>query len=307
MHAPTPSREAWRRRRIEMERGGLRHGPDGSHGRERWQLLKLALRVFGIGLRLVGLYRRGVRNALDIRLTRLTLSFPDLPQAFDGFTILHMTDLHVDALPGAMAAARSHAAAQEVDLCVLTGDYRFRVEGPFEQVLPEMRALRDTVKARHGMFAVLGNHDSAAMADALEELGIAMLINETHVIERDGAAIHLTGTDDVHYFFTPAATAALEAPQPGFGIALVHSPELADVAAGAGFSLYLAGHTHGGQVCLPGGMPVLTHVGRFRRLARGLWRFGAMQGYTSTGVGISALPVRFNNRGEVVVLTLRRA
>ena len=307
MHAPYASRDAWRSRRLEMEAGGDRFGPEGPHSRYRWKLLKLAVALFGLGLKLIGLYRRGVRNALDIRLTRLDLVFPDLPEAFDGFTILHLTDLHVDGLPGTMEAARAHAAAQDVDLCVLTGDYRFRVQGPFEQILPGMTDLVAAVRARHGIVGILGNHDDAAMVDEFERLGINMLVNESRTIERAGDAIHLTGTDDVHYFYTGEAPAALSVAPRGFRIALIHSPELADVAAAEGFRLYLAGHTHGGQVCLPGGTPVLTHVGRFRSLARGHWRLGDMQGYTSTGVGTSALPVRFNNRGEVALITLRRA
>ncbi len=289
-----------------MEAGGDRFGPDGPHSRGRWQILKLAIKLFGLGLKVIGLYRRGFRNALDIRLTELRFAFPDLPAAFDGFTILHLTDLHVDGLAGAMETARGHAAERQVDLCVLTGDYRFRVQGPFEQILPGMTDLVATVRAREGILGILGNHDDAAMVEAFEELGIEMLVNETRTIRRDGQTIHLTGTDDVHYFFTDAAPDALAAAPPGFRIALIHSPELADVAAACGYRLYLAGHTHGGQVCLPGGMPVITHVGRFRRLARGRWRVGTMHGYTSTGVGISALPVRFNNRGEVALITLRR-
>ncbi len=290
-----------------MEAAGVRNSPKGHHSRRFWQLFKLLIKLFGTLLKLTGLYQRGRRNALDIRLTRLDLAFPELPAAFDGFTILQLTDLHVDALPEALAAARKHAAEVEVDLCVLTGDYRYRVQGPHEQILPDMRELVAAVRARHGICAILGNHDCADMVPAFEALGITMLINESLSLERGGEAIHLTGTDDVHYFYSGAARTALgEAPN-GFRIALVHSPELADVAAGSGFQLYLTGHTHGGQICLPGGRPILTHLSCHRRYARGLWRHGGMQGYTSTGVGISALPVRFNNRGEVVLITLRRA
>ena len=88
---------------------------------------------------------------------------------------------------------------------------------------------------------------------------------------------------------------------------LIHSAELADVAADAGFSLYLAGHTHGGQICLPGGIPIITHMSCHRHYASGLWRHGSMIGYTTTGIGVSGLPVRFNTRGEAVLITLRRA
>ncbi len=114
-------------------------------------------------------------------------------------------------------------------------------------------------------------------------------------------------TDDVHYYYTDAARAALEGAPNIFKIALIHSAELADVAADAGFSLYLAGHTHGGQICLPGGMPIITHMSRHRRYASGLWRHGPMVGYTTAGIGVSGLPVRFNTRGEAVLITLRRA
>ena len=299
-------RETWRRARLEMETGGERSGPTGRHGRYRWKLLKLCVALFGIGLRVLGLYERGRRNATDIRLTRLAFSFEDLPPAFDGFRILQLTDLHVDALPEAMAAARAIVAELEADLCVLTGDYRFRLSGPHEQIQPEMRALLADLRVRDGVVAVLGNHDCADMVEALEGLGITVLLNESLSLERDGQALHMTGTDDVHYFHTEAARAALAAAPQGFKIALIHSAELADVAAEQGFALYLSGHTHGGQICLPGGRPILTHMSRFRRYASGLWRHGAMQGYTSTGVGISALPVRFNCRGEVVLITLRR-
>jgi predicted MPP superfamily phosphohydrolase len=163
------------------------------------------------------------------------------------------------------------------------------------------------LRTRNGVWAILGNHDCADMVPAFEDLGIVVLVNETRSIERGGARIHLTGTDDVHYYYTEAARAALEAAPEGFKIALIHSAELADVAAEAGFDLYLAGHTHGGQVCLPGGRPILTHMSRYRRYASGLWRHDKMLGYTTTGVGVSGLPVRFNTRGEVVLITLRRS
>ncbi len=87
----------------------------------------------------------------------------------------------------------------------------------------------------------------------------------------------------------------------------MHSAEVADDADEAGYALYLCGHTHGGQISLPGGRPLVTHLKRCRHAASGLWRQGRMTGYTSRGVGVSDLPLRFNTRGEVVVITLRRS
>ena len=289
-----------------MEAGGARIGPTGAHSRSRWRVLKGLIAVFGLGLHTVGLYHRGLGNALDIRLTQLELGFRDLPAAFDGLRILHLTDIHVDALPATTDIACELVADVAADVAVLTGDYRFRVRGPHRQILPGMQKLVAALQVRHGVYGVLGNHDNAGMVPDFEALGITMLVNQSVSIERGGDALHLTGTDDVHYYYTDAAQHALAAAPQGFKIALIHSAELASEAAQHGYALYLSGHTHGGQISLPGGRPILTHLSRHRRYARGVWRHGSLQGYTSTGVGVSALPVRFNTRGEVALITLRR-
>jgi predicted MPP superfamily phosphohydrolase len=153
--------------------------------------------------------------------------------------------------------------------------------------------------------AILGNHDPVEMVEILEARGFEVLVNRSRVVERGGASLRVTGLDDVHNFYTEAARTVLAASGDG-GIALVHSAELADVAAQAGYGLYLAGHTHGGQICLPGGKPVFTQLARCKHAAVGLWRQGRMTGYTSCGLGVSDPPVRFNCRGEVTIFTLRR-
>ncbi len=303
---PDPAREAWRQARLGMEAAKEKHTPSAVKTRRHWVAFRQALSLFGWSLRLCGLYGRGVRNAQDMRLKRLDLGFADLPVEFDGFRILQLSDLHVDFLAEPLDAALDLIAGEEVDLCVLTGDYRKRVSGPFEHILPAFEILLARLRARQGVYAILGNHDCADMVEAFEALGIDVLINQTRSIRRGQAQIHVTGTDDVHYYYTNAARAALEAAPKGFKIALIHSAELADAAADAGFSLYLAGHTHGGQICLPGGMPIITHMSRHRRYASGLWRHGPMVGYTTTGIGVSGLPVRFNTRAEAVLITLRR-
>ena len=299
------AREDWRRQRRRMEAADEKHTPRAVENRRHWVAFGRLLALFGAGLRFFGLYQRGVRNALDIKLKRIELKFENLPSEFDGFRILQLSDPHVDFLAGPFDTALELISSEQVDLCVLTGDYRKRVSGPFEHILPTFQKLMARSRARNGVYAILGNHDCADMAEAFENLGIDMLINETRSLQRGEAQIHVTGTDDVHYYYTDAARAALETAPDGFKIALIHSAELAEVAANAGFSLYLAGHTHGGQVCLPGGMPIITHMSCHRRYASGLWRHGSMTGYTTTGIGVSGLPVRFNTHGEVVLFTLR--
>jgi predicted MPP superfamily phosphohydrolase len=305
-----PDREAWFERRKSMEAGKEKHTPRAIEQRRHWVAFRQILALFGVVLRISGLYRRGVRNAREVRLKRLDLAFQDLPPEFDGFRILQLSDLHVDFLPETLDAVLQLVAGERFDFCVLTGDYRKRVSGPFAHILPDFERLLAQVEARMpaggGACAILGNHDCADMVPAFEKMGFEVLVNQTRSIQRGGAQIHFTGTDDVHYYYTEAARAALETAPAGFKIALIHSAELADVAEESGFHLYLAGHTHGGQVCLPGGRPIITHMSRYRAYASGLWRHGDMVGYTTTGVGVSGLPVRFNTRGEAVLITLNR-
>ena len=290
---------------MEGRREG--HSPKGRKNRRERLLLGLAIKVFGLALYPLGLYARGVRNAQNLRLTELELALDGLPQEFDGYRILQLSDLHVDAMPENLESASRLVSDLEVDLCVLTGDFRHRVTGPFGHILPPIRKLLKRVRARDGIYGILGNHDGADMVGALEDLGIRLLINETASIRRDGVQIHVTGTDDVHHFYTSEAALALGDAPVGFKIALVHSAELAPIAAEHGFGLYLSGHTHGGQVCLPGGRPIVTRMRGYRKYASGLWRCGEMIGYTSTGVGVASPTVRFNTRGEVALMTLRKA
>jgi predicted MPP superfamily phosphohydrolase len=101
--------------------------------------------------------------------------------------------------------------------------------------------------------------------------------------------------------------AAHDIPAEAASILLSHTPETYRRAAHAGFDLVLCGHTHGGQICLPGGVPVLTEADSPRRLARGAWRYHDLQGYTSAGAGSCIVDVRLNCPPEVTLHRLRRA
>lgn len=299
-------RDDWLARRRQMEASGYRHGPGGRRGRWRQQPFHHALRLLDRSLKGTGLYARGRRNALDLRLTELELGFPDLPPAFDGYRILQVTDTHFDTLPELADAARRLMAGIEVDMLALTGDVQGEHGAPPPRSVELLAHALGEVRVRHERIAVLGNHDAADMIGLLEPLGFDVLVNRSKAVERGGERLQLTGLDDVHYFYTDAARAALDGHDGGFRIALVHSAELADAASAAGYALYLCGHTHGGQICLPGGRPLFTQLTRCRFAAKGLWRHRGMTGYTSSGLGISGMPLRFNGRGEAALITLRR-
>lgn len=300
-------RDAWAAERRRIERSRYWVSPEGR--RTRWEsyAFSAALGVFMLGARVVRFYEHGRRNALSPELIELDLSFPSMPAAFDGYRILHVTDTHLDVLPELAGVARQMLLGVEVDLLALTGDVLGRHSAPVEAATRPLAEALDGLRVRDRRLAVLGNHDPVEMADALDALGFEVLINESVTVERRGDRMRVTGLDDVHSFYTEAAHRTLLDASSDFRIALVHSPEMADHAAQARVALYLCGHTHGGQVCLPGGRALLTRLTRCRHAASGLWQEGAMQGYTSRGLGSSWPPLRYNCRGDMTLITLRQA
>lgn len=255
-------------------------------------------------LRLSGLYWIGRRNTLDIRVRRNEVPIAGLPASFDGFTLLHLTDLHADLNPPAMEALAETVSRLEYDACVLTGDYRAQTFGPHEPALAAMLGL--CTGLRQPVYGVFGNHDSIRMLPGMEAMGVHMLINESLALERGGDTIYLVGVDDAHYYRVDnLAGAAAPVPSGAVSILLSHTPEIYRQAAHAGFDLMLCGHTHGGQICLPGGVPITLDARCPRALGAGPWRYRDMHGYTSVGAGSCIVPVRLNCPPEVVLHRLR--
>jgi uncharacterized protein len=256
-------------------------------------------------LRASGTYWRGRTNASKVELRRNTICIPHLPEAFDGFAILHLSDLHADMSFPAICRAQEMIGDLAYDLCVLTGDYRGRTFGDCRPSLDGVAHLRNAV--RGDIYAVLGNHDSIAMVPDLEDIGIKMLLNECAVIERGPESLYLAGVDDAHLFRADnIEKAAADIPGGSVSILLSHTPEIYRQAAHSGFDLMLSGHTHGGQICLPGGIPVFLEANIPRALGAGAWRHSNMAGYTSVGMGACVVPVRFNCRPEITVHRLVR-
>lgn len=266
----------------------------------------LAPQVIATALKIAGLYGRARKNADRVRVRRNEIASRLLPKGFDGFTILHLSDLHADMSIGAMQRLPGVLADLAYDICVLTGDYRGQTFGPFdkslEYIAPVIAALRPPI------YGILGNHDSIRMTPALEAMGIQMLFNECEVLRRGDEAIYLAGVDDAHFYRADdIGKAGATIPGDAFSILLSHTPEVYRAAAGAGFDLMLSGHTHGGQLCLPGGIAIKLEARLPRAFGAGAWRYDKMAGYTSVGAGTSLLPVRLNCPAEITLHTLRRA
>jgi predicted MPP superfamily phosphohydrolase len=171
----------------------------------------------------------------------------------------------------------------------------------------QARHIAQTLLAQSPVYAVLGNHDFAPLAEVLREAGVTLLLNENAAIERGGQTIWIVGVDDCHYFKSHDLDLALHGLNgQAFKVFLSHSPELYEEAAQKGVDLYLAGHTHGGQICLPNGRAVIYSAAAPRKCIRGLWTHNGMIGYTSGGAGASGVGVRFNCPGEINLFTLQR-
>ena len=270
---------------------------------ENWYSIHMLIRTT---LRLCGLHRRARRNALDIAVRHHDFVLADLPDAFHNFTILHMSDLHLDMHPAMPAALIEHLQTVEYDISVLTGDLRAKTFGPYAPAVMALQQVRAHLKGP--VYGVLGNHDTIRMVPPLEAMGIHMLLNEAVALERGGETIYLAGIDDPHYYRADNLEKACEPIPPGAtSILLAHSPEVYRRAAHVGFHMMLCGHTHGGQICLPGGIPLLRNARCPRRLYAGPWTYQQLLGYTSVGSGASVVDVRLNCRPEITLHHLRRA
>lgn len=296
-------------KRLGRRHARLRFGVENEH---EAQVFDEGIDYFHIGnlrlsplmirtcLKLTGLYGRGCKNAAQIEVRHNHIRLPKIPKAFDGFVILHLSDLHVDMNQGAMEHLRGILQEIKYDLCVFTGDYRGKSFGPYEEALLGMA--RVCAELRKPLYGVLGDHDTIRMTPGLEEIGIRMLLNESITIERDNQHIYLAGIDDAHFYGADnIEKAASEIPRDEFSILLSHTPEIYRQAAYADFDLLLSGHTHGGQICLPSRIPLTLDSVLPRHMGSGAWKYNDMIGYTSVGAGSSIVPARFNCPPEITL------
>lgn len=257
--------------------------------------------------RLLGVYEKGKRNALRLHENHVVFHFPDLPPSFDNYTILFFSDLHLDGLKGLTDRLLNIVTNLQVDLCILGGDFRMETHGPFAPALEELCRVLPVISARDGIYGILGNHDCIEMIEPLGKLGVKFLVNDAVAINRNGEEVWLVGVDDPHFFMCHDLGQAFEdVPAAAFAILAAHSNEIYREAAEYRPQLYICGHSHAGQIQLPLFGPLFTHSTAPRRFCHGKWDYGNMAGYTTGGVGVSGVPVRFACEGEVTVITLKR-
>ena len=264
---------------------------------ENWYSLRGLMRG---SLRLSMLLGRSRRNARRIEVRHNTLALPRLPRAFGGYTILQISDLHIDFAEDFTHTLIEAVRPLEYDLCVLTGDYRGETFGPYDRTLTCLQQLRTSLAGE--VYAVLGNHDTIRMVPGMEAMGIRVLLNENEKIHNGDECIYLAGIDDPHFYRGDnMEKAADNIPEYAVSILLAHSPEIYQHASHAEFNAMLCGHTHGGQICLPGGYPLMLNARCPRRFCNGSWEYNGMAGYTNAGSGACVVDVRLNCPPEVTL------
>jgi len=245
---------------------------------------------------------------LDIASVELTL--PKLPDAFANFTIAQISDLHFGAVttPEHIQPAIDAVQALNADAIVLTGDIVSRLtHGEPDMIVQALSQLR----AREGVFAVLGNHDwwegGLAVGDALRRAGVMLLSNRHHSIRRGKQTLYLAGVDDVWCDKQDLAAAMAGVAPEAAVVMLVHEPDYADtVAQESRVILQLSGHSHGGQIRMPGyGGILFPPFGK--KYTNGLYHINEMALYTNRGIGMVNRPMRFACRPEVTCFTLKPA
>ena len=267
--------------------------------------------VANLGFGMVQVYAYVVEPLL-VETTELALAFDDLDSTTPPVRVIQIADLHVERYGYRERDVIQRVNALQPDIIVLTGDYLnlSRLKDPV--AVEDFQRFVAQLHAPYGIYAVRGTVEPTleSMARLVQGTGLVWLEQETVTISVRGQPVTLAGVACSHEQEQDAARLAETldgVPASAFTILLYHSPDLIREAAGRQVDLYLAGHTHGGQIRLPFYGPVVTFSRYGRRYASGLFREGGITLVVSRGLGFEGmgLPrVRFLCRPEIVSLEL---
>lgn len=255
----------------------------------------------------------------NLRVRRFTLEFGNLPPAFDGYTILHLSDLHTNRMGRLERRLMRIISDQPVDTCVVTGDVTANPEATHC-----LREICSAIPHSDPFFMVPGNSehkpwlDANKMLDSLAFDGLEILINTSATIARGTDSIRIVGVDDPYSHLGDMDRAFEGIGADEFVVFLAHCPSVAPEGIRRGADLILAGHTHGGQVRLPFVGMVWSHMRKHQSLNDGFFtseELSAVLGhdvgdsklFVNRGVGTSRIPIRLACPPEVAYITLRRS
>ncbi len=271
----------------------------------RRQFLKGAIAMGAAGLVADGV----LLEPRHVVVERKTIAINDLPDAFDGFRICQITDVHHGPFTGLEFIKKVVEKVNSLNpgLVVLTGDY---VDHSSKYIVPAVSALC-RLKSSNGVLAVLGNHDHWMDANLTQEVfnryNVPVITNSHKLIEIKDKAICVAGVGDLMEDSQDLKAAFYGVPADIPRILLSHNPDYAEsMPASERVDLVLAGHTHGGQVRMPFSIAPITMSRYGQKYAGGLVRSASRQVYVSRGIGVVGLPVRFNCPPEITIITLTK-
>lgn len=266
------------------------------------------IQYFGIGLGMISLatIARGFANSKRLLLSRETVDIPDLPPRFAGFRLLHLTDIHLGRDAARVAHLLLTIDALDPDLVCLGGDYARNVNA-----LPEIAAFFRGLSQRKRVVAVYGNTDYRDYVPQQERQYWAKMVpflnNTAFCLEHGGECLWVVGVNDPHSGLDNLPQALRNVPPEAPVILLAHSPEIIRAPLDPRVRLILCGHTHGGQICLPGGRALYNNMPLPPEFAVGSHQIGNATLYISRGVGSTRVPIRLNCPAEITLFTLTRS
>ncbi|AIG26627.1 metallophosphoesterase [Brevibacillus laterosporus] len=251
-----------------------------------------------------------------IQTTKININSEKIPESFDGFTIVQVSDLHNAEFGNNQSTLLNAIKAVSPDFIAVTGDL---IDSNHTDVAKAMEFINGAIEIAP-VYYVTGNHEArsdqyAKLKQQILEAGVIMLEDEGTTIKREGASIRLFGLNDPNFTATDDAYESVAmvdtklkarlSKNNEYTILLSHRPELFDIYAENSIDLVLSGHAHGGQVRLPfiGGL-VAPNQGFFPKYSEGVHEKEQTKMIVSRGLGNSIIPVRINNRPELVVITL---
>lgn len=269
----------------------------------------------GFGVAAVGTGYGASEAYGDPGITRLNLTFADLPKGLDGLRLVQLSDLHIGPMLGEKTVARWRALVdrEAPELLVVTGDF---VDSLASEAAPFIRSFGQH-PAPLGCFAILGNHDyftdPRPLWKDLEGAGFRCIENKNTIVARNGDLLALVGLSDpmacngrfrgIHFGDGPRPDLAVRGiPDRAWRLCLSHRPSDWDLAVNTGAKLTLSGHTHGGQVNI---IPFVSSARIMGPYTRGLFEENGFMLYVSRGLGVVGIPLRLGAPPEIVVITLR--
>lgn len=275
-------------------RKGEKSIPLHVHPQKRWHILSAVASLIDID----------TKESCSVVLEHKKIVIPSLPYSFEGFRIVHLSDLHIRDISKKEKVVLSFLQGVTADLTVITGDFTYGYGTYEDPALYYMAEVRKALQSACRIVGVRGNSDSPVLMERLREVGIEILTNECFELTRANDSIYIGGVDDPHHHLDDVQKTFDSAPKAAFKILFAHSPDVLLNMEDGAVDLLLCGHTHGGQVNFPYFGPLITKTRIGRKFARGLLYQRGMGIHVSRGIG--GVGLRYQCPPEIAVLELAR-